>query len=181
MGCRVVLETYLQNPQLVAGIFFVDGSQMGKGNPRDAVETARKTVEKIGYPAYARSTFANMFFEDYDVSLKNRIIDRALRLNPEFGISLLSNLIGWDAAKMETALLELKVPLLLIQSTGINASNERYSLKKGATTPWLDLVRKLVSQARIEILPGYGHFNMLEAPDATNELIASFAAQFRKG
>ena len=180
MGCRVALETYLQNPHLVAGIAFVDGSQRGKGNPKDAVETVRSAIEKIGYPAYARNTFANMFFGDYDVSLKDRIIDRALRLNPEFGIGLRSNFAGWDAAKMETALLKLKVPLLLIQSTGINASNERYSLKKGETTSWTDLVKSIVPTALIEIIPGHGHFIMLEDPDGTNELIASFTALLKK-
>jgi pimeloyl-ACP methyl ester carboxylesterase len=180
MGCRVALETYLRNPQLIAGIILVDGSQMGTGNPRDAVETARNAIEKMGYPSYARSLFANTFFGDYDVSLKNRIIERALRMNPEFAISLRSNFAGWDAAKMETALSDLKVPLLLIQSTGLNESLERFSLKKGDTTPYLDLVRRLVPTARIEVLPGHGHFIMLEAPDVTSKLIASFAAQLKK-
>ena len=180
MGCRVVLETYLRNPQLVAGIILVDGSLMGKGNAKDAQETARRSIEKIGYAEYARRNFANMFFGNYDVALKNRIIERALRLNPEFGTSLRISFPGWDAAKMETALSELKVPLLVVQSTGINASSERFSLKRGDTTSWLELVRGLVPAARIEIISGYGHFVMLEAPDATSELIDSFAAKLRK-
>jgi pimeloyl-ACP methyl ester carboxylesterase len=180
MGCRVCLETGRQNPGLVAGIVFVDGSQRGKGDPTEAVASIKKAAEGGGYPAYMRNTFAGMFFGKYDVSFKNRIIERALALNPDFGISLRSNFAGWDAAKMEPALSELKVPLFLIQSTGINASNERYSLKKGDTNPWLETVRRLVPSVRIEILPGYGHFNMLEAPDAVSELIASFVVQFRK-
>ena len=179
MGCRVVLETGLQNPKLVAGVVFVDGSQQVRGNPADAAETFRKALESTGFPAYARSNFGGMFFGDYDVSLKDRIIARALRLNPEFGISLRSNFAGWDATRAEKALSELKVPLLAIQSTGVDAKGERYSLKKGETTPWLDMVKRLVPSSRIEILPGHGHFVMLEATDPVNELIALFAAQFR--
>ena len=100
MGCRVALEASIQAPELVAGIVFVDGSQMGRGNPEEAVEKARKTLEKIGFQANARESFGKMFFGNYDVSLKNRIIERAVKLNPEYGISLRSNFIGWDAANI---------------------------------------------------------------------------------
>jgi pimeloyl-ACP methyl ester carboxylesterase len=177
MGCRVCLETPMQNPKLVAGVVLVDGSYQVRGNPADVAETMRKALEKTGYPAYARDTFGGMFFGDYDVALKNHAVARALKLDPEFGISLRSSFAGYDASKMEPSLAALKVPLLVIQSTGVDAKSERYSLKKGDTNPWLDMVKRLVPSSRIEILPGRGHFVMLEAPDAVNELIASFAAQ----
>jgi pimeloyl-ACP methyl ester carboxylesterase len=180
MGCRVCLEIPMQYPKLVAGVVLVDGSHQVRGNPSDAAETMKKALEKTGYPAYARNTFGGMFFGDYDASLKNHAVERALKLDPEFGIGLRSSFAGWDATRMERELSELKVPLLLIQSTGVDAKGERYSLKKGDTNPWLDMVKRFVPSSTIEILPGHGHFIMLEAPDATSELIASFAAQFRK-
>jgi pimeloyl-ACP methyl ester carboxylesterase len=180
MGCRVCLETAVRYPKVAAGVVFVDGSHQVRGNPANSAETFRKALEKTGFPDYARSNFAGMFFSDYDVSLKNRIIDRALKLNPDFGIGLRSNFAGWDAMRMESSLATLKAPLLVIQSTGVNEKGERYSLKEGETTPWLDLVRRLVPSARIEILPGHGHFVMLEAPEETGDLIVNFATQFRK-
>jgi pimeloyl-ACP methyl ester carboxylesterase len=179
MGCRVALETYLQNPRLVTGIVFVDGSQLGKGNPKDIMGNARMAIEKTGYKDHFSNSFGKMFFGDYDVSLKNHVIERVLSLNPDFGTTLSSNMRGWDAAKMETALSAIKVQFLVIQSTGVNASNERYSLKMGDNIPWFNLVKKLVPQARIETVPGHGHWVMIEAPDRTNELIDSFVAQLK--
>ncbi len=180
MGCRVAFETYVQNKGPVRGIVFIDGSRMGSGDPGEVAKTVRQTIEKSGFQAYARGNFAGMFFDDANAALKVRLIERAAGMEPEFGTRLRCAFPGWDAAKMESALSEIKVPLLLIQSTGIDASGKRYSLKTGENTPWFDLVRKHVKNARIEVIPGRGHFVMLEAPDATNRLVASFVAQLKK-
>ena len=72
----------------------------------------------------------------------------------------------WDAENMERALAAVKVPLLVIQSTFLNAERKRVALKAGETTPWLDLVRRQAPHAQIEIIPGMGHFPQLEAPQA---------------
>ncbi|MFC1860538.1 alpha/beta fold hydrolase [Chloroflexota bacterium] len=176
MGCRVALETYLQNPRTIAGIVLIDGNNLSQGNTTGIGEAKRRTIEKQGYTEYIKSTFAGMFFGDSNVKMKDRIIERALKLDPKFGINLLSNAPEWDSAKIEVALSELKVPLLVLQSTGYSANYERISLKKGDTTPWLQLVNKLVPSAKIKIMSGYGHFVMLEAPDAISKLINSFAS-----
>jgi pimeloyl-ACP methyl ester carboxylesterase len=78
----------------------------------------------------------------------------------------------WDAENMERALAAVKVPLLVIQSTYLNAERKRVALKDGETTPWLDMVRRQAPQALIEIIPGVGHFPQLEAPDQVNELLS---------
>jgi pimeloyl-ACP methyl ester carboxylesterase len=57
---------------------------------------------------------------------------------------------------------------------------ERYSLKTGDNTSWTDLVKRLVPAAKIEIITGYGHFIMLEAPDHMCELIISFIEKIRQ-
>jgi hypothetical protein len=83
---------------LVAGVVFVDGSKMGKGDPAAAVIAVRNAIEKIGFQDNARRSFAGMFFGDDEVALKNRIIARAVRLDPQFGIRARSSFPGWDAA-----------------------------------------------------------------------------------
>ena len=115
-----------------------------------------------------------MFFGEYDPALKDRIVARAMKLDPNYGTWVRSSFAGWDAANIEKALSNLKVPLLVIQSTGLDAGLQRYSLKSGDETPWMDLVKRFVPTARIEVIPGHGHFIMLEAPDQTNEFIDSF-------
>jgi pimeloyl-ACP methyl ester carboxylesterase len=54
---------------------------------------------------------------------------------------------------------------------------KRAPLKPGDTSPWLDLLRKSVPGARIEIVPGVGHFTQLEAVERVNRLIGDFAAR----
>jgi pimeloyl-ACP methyl ester carboxylesterase len=50
------------------------------------------------------------------------------------------------------------------------------ALKEGETTPWLELVRKLVPGVQVHVLPGIGHFSMLEAPSEINRAIGQFVA-----
>ena len=179
MGCRVALETYLRNPSSIAGIILLEGSRQGEGNPKAVIAALTKSIEQIGFTEYIRHNFAGMFFGEHNTTLMERVVARAIKLDPHYAIRVRSNFFSWDAAKMELALSNLRVPLLVIQSTGRNKNLERYSLKVGDSTSWLDLVKKLVPAARIEIIPGHGHFVMLEAPDRTCELINSFIKKLK--
>ena len=78
---------------------------------------------------------------------------------------------------MEAALAAVRVPLMVIQSTTMNAERIRVSLSAGQSSPWLDLVKSRAPTARIEIVPGSGHFPQLEAPEKVNALLADFAAK----
>ncbi len=49
-------------------------------------------------------------------------------------------------------------------------------MQVGQTTPYLDYVRRKVPEARIEVLPGIGHFPQIDAPAETNRVLASFLA-----
>jgi pimeloyl-ACP methyl ester carboxylesterase len=81
----------------------------------------------------------------------------------------------WDAAQMDAAFATVRAPLMVIQTTTRNAELKRMPLKAGETSPWLDYVRAKIPAARIEVLPGLGHFAQLEAPQRVNQLIAEFA------
>jgi pimeloyl-ACP methyl ester carboxylesterase len=43
------------------------------------------------------------------------------------------------------------------------------------TTPWMDLVASLVQKSEAKIIPGAGHFAMIEAAPAVNDEIQTFA------
>jgi pimeloyl-ACP methyl ester carboxylesterase len=91
---------------------------------------------------------------------------------PETGTALWTDMVRWDATQLDAALDAVRVPLLAIQSTWITSERRRLPLDVGQTSPWLDLLKN--RGARIEIVPGVGHFTMLEAPDQVNRLIAEF-------
>lgn len=174
MGCRVVLQTCLAMPERVAGVVLIDGSFQGAAGAQ-AAEQAASAVAQRGYAAFARALFADMFLAPSDMS--ERINARAATLPEAIGARLFPAMARWDATHMRAALAAVRVPLLVIQSTYMNAERKRVSLQRGQSSPWLDMVRELAPHAGIEIVPGVGHFSMLEAPQEVNALLASFLAR----
>lgn len=179
MGSRVVLQAYLEAPQRVAGIVLLDGSRTGTGDRLLAERGMAAQLAAEGYEDFIRDFFTRMFVADSDPVLQARIVARALDMPANTGAALFTRLVGWDAAQMAEALDEVRVPLLVIQSTTLNTERLRVSLDAGRSSPWLDLARDRVPGARVEVLPGIGHFPHLEAPDDVSSLIAGFAADLR--
>jgi len=174
MGCRVVLEAARVAPDSVAGLVLIDGSQQGSGDPAAAESSARAFIDSKGWDAFASGLFAQMFLQESDLS--RAIVARARRVPAENGMALWPRMARWDATYVEKVLSGLRVPLLAIQTTYLDPQRKRLSLKAGESSPWLDTVRRTVRNARVEVLPGLGHFPQLEAADAVNRLISGFAA-----
>jgi pimeloyl-ACP methyl ester carboxylesterase len=63
---------------------------------------------------------------------------------------------------------------MVIQSTTFSADRRRVPMQAGETTPWLDLVRRRVRYARIEVIPGVSHFPQIDVPERVNALLADF-------
>jgi pimeloyl-ACP methyl ester carboxylesterase len=177
MGCRVVLQAYLDAPQQVAGLILVEGSRVSTGDRQVAEHTVRQMLESVGYTTILRRLFNDMFLEGSNPALKEPILNRALAVPEEIGAALLPRFFGWDAEHMDTALAQIAVPVLILQSTYINTERVRIPLQPGATTPWFELMRQHVPTAQIEIVSGVGHFAMLEAPEAVNQIMATFIAK----
>ena len=171
MGCRVVLQANREVPGRVAALALVDGSRMGSGSAAQAGEAMRAAIEFTGYPAFAEALFSQMFLKPGAHAA--RIIERARRLPAEVGMALFPALVRWDASCLEDALAAVRVPLLVIQSTTLNADRKRVPMRAGETTPWLELVRSRVPGVCIEVIPGVGHFPQIEAAERVNFLIGS--------
>jgi pimeloyl-ACP methyl ester carboxylesterase len=177
MGTRVVLEANRllfssHDAERVAGLVLIDGSRVGSGDPDAAEKAAHEMVASAGYPAFAEGLFRGMFFAPSREA--EAIIARALHQSGGFGPVLWPAMARWDAARMDEALAAVRAPLLAIQSTTRDAQMRRSPLEAGQSTPYLQLIRSSVPGARIEVLPGVGHFAQIEAADEVNHLIADF-------
>jgi pimeloyl-ACP methyl ester carboxylesterase len=174
MGCRVVLQTYLNMSPDVIGLVLLDGSWCSAAN--FSAMRARVTTDfaEQGYQGFLQREFEEMFVSTSDPLLKQRIVTEALTMPRAVGEPLILRTLEWDSNHMDQVLSRVAIPLLVLQSTVLNVERRREALKEGETTPWLELVRKLVPVAQMHILPGIGHFSMLEAPSQINCAIEQF-------
>jgi len=173
MGCRVVLQAARMAPDRVAALALLDGSRMALGEPQQAQAAMRQAIEFAGYEVFAEALFRQMFFAPGAAA--ERIIERAKRLPAAIGTALFPAMARWDASQAEAALRAVRVPLLAIQSTTMNPERKRSPMRAGDSNPWLELVKRCVPHARIEVVEGVGHFLQIEAAGRVNSLLASLA------
>ena len=175
MGTRVVLEAARIDPDRVAGLVLIDGSRQGTGDPDQAEAAMRATIDSVGFPAFRENAFRQMFF-DWSPRAE-ALLTRSRTLPTDAGSALWTRMVRWDAEHMDAALAAVRVPLMVIQSTFIDSARKRAPLQAGQTTPFMDLIRSRVPGARVEVLPGVGHFAQIEAADEVNRLIADFSRE----
>lgn len=176
MGCRVVLEAAQSLGDEVLGVVLVDGSLRGVGDAHTARSQTRAAIEAVGFETYVTGLFDAMFTPASDAALREKIVPRALRLDAAAGTGLIADLAAWDAGRMETVLRATRAPVLVIQSTGVDASGRRVSLEPGQSTAFVDKVLECLPDTRVEVIPGIGHFTMHEAPAQVSGLLAEFVA-----
>lgn len=181
MGCRVVLECARIALNGVAGLVLIDGSRLAASNADRARRETLRAIQESGYDAVFERLFAQMFTAASDAETKQAIVARAKRLPRSVGVELLPRMIDWDGAFAVSALKSATMPVKVLQSTHLNENRDRVSLRPGESTPWLELVKELAPHAEIEILPGIGHFTMIEAAHDVNRHIESMLAKIAAG
>ena len=171
MGCRVALECARVAPERVAGLVLLDGSRVAAKSADAARRATLRTIQTSGYEAFFQRFFTQMFTAASDAETRDAIVARAGRLPENVVFELMPEMAVWDTDITESALGNVKAPVKVLQSTYLNENRERVSLQAGESSPWLELVKKLVPHADIAILPGVGHFAMIEAADDVNRHI----------
>jgi pimeloyl-ACP methyl ester carboxylesterase len=179
MGCRVVVEAALQAPpDHIAGVVLVDGSQFA---PTVESMLEQAFADPDGYSALTRRWFQHMFTAKSDAAVVASVIERAGRLPRSVGENMLIDMVRYDVGPLSTALSDLRVPVMAIQTTYSNEKRERRSMSKGQTTPYLDMLRAHIPSVRVEIIADTGHFPQIDEPAQTNMLLDSFIATLPAG
>jgi pimeloyl-ACP methyl ester carboxylesterase len=174
LGCKIVREAYLQSSEAVAGVVLIDGS-FYEGDAGTLVRRTREAIDRLGFHAYAQQRCEAMFVDDSHPELREQMLARIRKLCPEFGRSVYIDAAAWDPAHGKETLCNLKVPVLAIQSMHLDSLFRRTPLGQ-ARTRYLDTVIKLCERSRTSVIPGCGHFPMIEAADAVNREIGAFVA-----
>jgi pimeloyl-ACP methyl ester carboxylesterase len=180
MGCRVILRCYLDAPHRVRALVFVDPSYVAEGSDPTSFEVAREEpLSEVPWDTFIRRTFDQMFVPTSPRLSRERILDQALRTREEVGRGLAEEFFLWDARNMTSALSQVRVPVLSLQSTVVHGV--RRPMRDGERTPWIKLLGRYLPEATIEVIPDVGHFSMLEAPEVVNNAITSFVRKTGPG
>jgi len=177
MGCRVVADACQQSQLALTGVVFIDGSILGRGDPKTSVNRVKDAIDRVGVDAFTRRLFNDMFLEGSEPALREQLIARALKVDASFREELFLDMIRWDAGRASDVLKQITVPALVLQSTYVNADLKRVALEAVTTTPWMEAVASLIPKTQTRIIPGAGHFAMIEAAQAVNDEIRAFAAR----
>jgi pimeloyl-ACP methyl ester carboxylesterase len=176
MGCRIAVEAALQVPDLTAGVVLVDGSQFAAAMAPVLQDTF---AMPNGYANLIRRWFEEMFTGQSNPTTVASVINRAESLPRSIGEKLLVDMLRYDVGRLATALADLRVPVMAIQTTYSNEKRERRSMSTGQTTPYLDMLRTRVPSIRIEIIENTGHFPQIDQSAQTNALLDQFLAALR--
>lgn len=174
MGCRVAVEAALQAPTQTKAVILVDGSQFAAAA---GTANAARFATPGGYEATAHALFKDMFTAKSDPVTAQTVIARALRLPPDVGRKMLTDMPRYDTLRLEASLGCLRVPVLAIQTTSRDANGNRASLRAGQTSPYLDMARSHIPGIHVEIVENTGHFPQLDEPEKTNAAIAAFVSK----
>lgn len=173
MGCRVIMEAYIQSRADVVGLVLVDGSMLG-GDPGTGVNHAMEAA-RAGIDTLTEHLFNDMFVEGSDPAVRERILARAKKVDPLLREELFVDMVRWDLTKARDALKQITVPVLALQSTYINRDLKRVPLQPGMTTPWIDAIMATVPKSQAKVVPNVGHFTMIDAAQMVSEEIGKFA------
>jgi pimeloyl-ACP methyl ester carboxylesterase len=88
-------------------------------------------------------------------------------------------MLRYDVGRLATALADLSVPVIAIQTIYSNEKRERQSMSRGQTTPYLDMLRADAPPIRIEIIEDTGHFPQIDQCAQTNALLDQFLVTLR--
>ena len=127
--------------------------------------------------AFTERLFTDMFLEDSDPALRDRLVARAKGIDPAFREELFVDFVRWDLTKARAALKQIAVPALVLQSTYIDSNLKRAPMQAGMTTPWMDAIASAVAKSEAKIVPHAGHFAMIEGAQVINEEIGKLAAR----
>lgn len=178
MGCRVVMHAMSEAPDRVAGLVLVDGSRLG-GKGSTAYQDRAKRIGEIGYRTYIEPFFAQMFLPGVDRAISQPVVDRALAMPEHIAGNLFPNIGRWDAERFDEVAAEVRVPLMAVQSTYMNAAGERLPMKKGQTSAFLDNLKSLIPATRVEVIADVGHFPQIERAAELNALLDDFLAKLK--
>ncbi|MFQ5878127.1 MAG: alpha/beta fold hydrolase [Acidobacteriota bacterium] len=154
MGGAVILEAARMMPERVIGLVPVDSLHDVASLP--TAEAAKPFVDSFrgDFAAATRAMVRRLFPKDADPALVNRVGEDMAQASPAIAVPALEGMFAYDAAG---ALREIEMPIHAINGDVVPTD--------------LEGNRTLAPQFKATVVPGVGHFPMLEAPERFNRVL----------
>ncbi|WP_165922189.1 alpha/beta fold hydrolase [Pseudonocardia endophytica] len=173
-GSRIVLDAAVRDPAAVGGVVVVDGSRAGTRSDDGAVLAA---LRDKGADRFVTDLFEDMFVAESDPHVRSEILGALPESDEQKVAGIMSAIVEWDRDELDGVLARLTAPVLAIQSTSYGPDNRRRSLRSDSDrTPYLDLLEATLPAVSVQVVPGIGHFTMLEAPELVTSALAAFTS-----
>lgn len=169
---RIALELNYLLEKDVAGLVLLDCGYQIISQP-DARQWLASLRQK-GYSTWLTQFFSSKFGPSSQ-TMRDDMLQTALKLDPMIGESLYLNVKIYDYYAVEKSLKLTKVPVLVLQSSFYkNGQSQIPASETEAQSEWLDLIKTTVPDAQIHILLDCGHWIMLQQPEICNRAIEQF-------
>ena len=164
MGGAVIVEAALGMPERVRGLVGVDNFQKATIHmPPQMVEDTMAKYRQ-DFAATAKPFVRGMFAATADSVLVERVANDMAQGPPAVGIGALGAFLDWFAGDSAEALAKLQVPLHCINSDKLSTDAEAMA--------------ELVTDYRLRLMPGCGHFVWLEDPASFHRLLEETLSDF---
>jgi len=155
MGGPVIVEAARHLGSVVIGLVGVDTLwDVDKERSRDEV-AALMAPFRADFAKAARGFVRSMFTTTFDADHAEAIISAIVAVPAVVGTEALESVMG-NGRNLRAGLDEIRVPIALINSTHWLTTNIEAARRRGID---------------VEMLPGVGHFVMLDDSDTLNELL----------
>lgn len=155
MGGDVIAEAARQLPGRVIGLIMVDTyKKLGTGRSPEEVQAFIARL-RVNFTDSTRILVRSMFLPTSNAILVEQVAAYMSSAPPEIALNALENALSYSR-QMPLTLEELKLPVIAINSD--NAPTDTVSTKRYGV--------------QVIIMPGTGHFLMMEDPDRFNRLLS---------
>ena len=163
LGGDVIVEVALALPDLVAGLVWVDTyATLGGSRTQEEIDEVVQPF-RDDFVTAARAFVQRMFVPDSDPELVEQVVADMSSAPPEIAVGVMEHAVANDDAIL-AALRELRAPLV-----AINPDYRRTDIEA--------LGRHGVTAV---LMPGVGHFLMMEDPGTFNRLLGETIEEFTR-
>lgn len=170
MGARIAADIAAHHTERVSRLLLLDGSNLPE-DPEIAEERLSNEIKRLGQEKWAELTINSMMVENLETDLKLSMVKRLANYPIQVLLDYYYAMAKWDRDQFLPAINKIECPVTIMQATTLDSSEKRHSVISNPSSRWIDGFSTYIPKSKIVLLPGTGHFVMLEHPKAISDWV----------